>query len=234
MYKRVLLKISGEALSSDHAPLCAETIDRTAAMVAELQRRGVEIGIVVGGGNIMRGRNAGNMERNRADHMGMLSTAINAIALQDAVERLGVPCTVLSAIAMNRFCPEYTARDAHRLLAEGSVVIFACGTGSPFFSTDTGASLRAAEIHADVLLLAKNIDAVYSTDPKTDSTATKYSHLTYDRVIAENLQATDITAITMCKEQHIPIHVFALSKTLDVFDGEPTGTVIDDGIGLES
>lgn len=234
MYKRVLLKISGEALSSESAALCQETIDRTAATIARLHQRGIEIGIVVGGGNIMRGRSAGNMNRNRADHMGMLATAINALALQDALERQGVPCAVLSAIAMHRICDEYTARDAHRLLAQGKVVIFACGTGSPFFSTDTGASLRAAEIHADVLLLAKNIDAVYSADPNKDPSAVPYAHLTYGRVISENLQATDITAITMCREQHIPIHVFALSKILDVFDGEATGTVIDDSIGVES
>ena len=155
MYHRVLLKISGEALSSETAALCAETIDRTAATIAELHRRGVEIGIVVGGGNILRGRSASHMERNRADHMGMLATAINALALQDALEKLSVPCAVLSAIDMHRICAEYTARDAHRLLSEGVVVVFACGTGSPFFSTDTGASLRAAEIRADVLLLAK-------------------------------------------------------------------------------
>lgn len=234
MYKRVLLKISGEALSSDSSPLCQETMDQTAGVIAALQKRGVEIGIVVGGGNIMRGRSAGRMERNRADHMGMLATAINALALQDALEHLGVPCAVLSAIGMHRICEEYTSRDAHRLLADGTVVIFACGTGSPFFSTDTGASLRAAEIRADVLLLAKNIDAVYSADPKKDPSATRYDHLTYQQVISDNLQATDITAITMCKEQNIPIHVFALSKILSVFDGESTGTLIDNGLGLES
>ena len=229
MYKRVLLKISGEALSSASSPLCQETIDQTAGVISQLQKRGIEIGIVVGGGNIMRGRSAGSMERNRADHMGMLATAINALALQNALEQRKTPCAVLSAISMHRICQEYTARDAHRLLAEGKVVIFACGTGSPFFSTDTGASLRAAEIHADVLLLAKNIDAVYSADPKKDPMATKYDHLTYQQVISENLQATDITAITMCKEQNIPIHVFALSKILSVFDGESTGTIIDNG-----
>lgn len=234
MYHRVLLKISGEALSSETAALCAETIDRTAATIAELHRRGVEIGIVVGGGNILRGRSASHMERNRADHMGMLATAINALALQDALEKLSVPCAVLSAIDMHRICAEYTARDAHRLLSEGVVVVFACGTGSPFFSTDTGASLRAAEIRADVLLLAKNIDAVYSADPRRDPSAVPYAHLTYDRVVAEHLQATDLTAITMCQEQHIPIHVFALDKILDVFDGKDMGTVIDDGLGVES
>lgn len=228
MYKRVLLKISGEALSSPAQTLCGETIDRTAGVIRDIRDRGVQLAIVVGGGNIMRGRSAGNMERNRADHMGMLATAINALALQDALERIGVPCTVLSAVAMNRFCDEYTSRGAQKLLSEGTVVIFACGTGSPFFSTDTGAALRAAEIHADALLLAKNVDAVYSADPNVDPAAKRYAHLSYDKVIADNLKATDITAITMCRDNHLAIHVFAMPKILDVFNGATTGTVIDE------
>ena len=227
MYKRVLLKISGEALSSESQTLCAETIHKTAEMIRDLHGMGIELGLVCGGGNIMRGRSAGDMERNRADHMGMLATAINALALQDAIEKLGVPCTVLSGIAMNRICDEYTARGAQKLLAEGQVVIFACGTGSPFFSTDTGAALRAVEIHADALLLAKNIDAVYSADPRKDQNAVRYSHLSYLKVIEDNLQATDITAITMCRDNKMPIRVFALDKILDVFNGAETGTVID-------
>lgn len=234
MYKRVLLKISGEALSSETAPLCEETIDKTAEIIAELHRRGVEIGIVVGGGNILRGRNAAGVDRNRADHMGMLATAINSLALQDALTRKGVPCDTLSAVAMHRICDEYTARDAQRLLLEGHVLVFACGTGSPFFSTDTGAALRAAEIRADVLLLAKNIDAVYSADPRLDPSAVRYQHLSYARVIADNLQATDLTAITLCREQRIPIHVFRLSELPAVFDGKTTGTVIDERPGVES
>lgn len=234
MYKRVLLKISGEALSSETAPLCEDTIDKTADIIAELHRRGVEIGIVVGGGNILRGRNAAGMDRNRADHMGMLATAINSLALQDALIRKGVPCDTLSAVAMHRICDEYTARDAQRLLQEGHVLVFACGTGSPFFSTDTGAALRAAEIGADVLLLAKNIDAVYSADPRLDPSAVRYQHLSYARVIADNLQATDLTAITLCREQKIPIHVFRLSELPAVFDGKTTGTVIDERPGVES
>lgn len=234
MYKRVLLKISGEALSSESAPLCQKTIEDTAWRIAALYARGVQIGIVTGGGNILRGRSAGNMERNRADHMGMLATAINSLALQDALEKRGVPCAMLSAIAMHRICGEYTARDAHSLLASGHVVLFACGTGSPFFSTDTGAALRAAEIGADVLLLAKNVDGVYSADPRIDPLAVRYSRLTYARVIEENLQATDLTAITLCREQHIPIHVFRLDELAAVCDGGEAGTVIDDGAGVES
>ncbi len=226
MYRRVLLKISGEALSSAATPLCGETIAHTAAVLAQLQEMGVEIGVVVGGGNIIRGRSSAGMDRNRADHMGMLSTAINALALQDALEHIGKRCTVLSAIQMDRFCDFFTSREANQKLASGEIVIFACGSGSPFFSTDTAAALRAAEIGADVLLLAKNIDAVYSADPKKEPDAVRYSHLTYDKVIADNLQATDITAITLCREQNIPIHVFALDRLLEIFQGAETGTVI--------
>lgn len=230
MYKRVLLKISGEALSSEHTALCAETIAATAADIAYLHKKGIQVGVVTGGGNILRGRSSGNMERNRADHMGMLATAINSLALQDALEKLGVPCTVLSAAEMNKFCDTYTSREAHKLLNEGTVVLFACGTGSPFFSTDTGAALRAAEIGADVLLLAKNVDAVYSADPKLDPNAVRYTHLSYDKVIRDDLKATDITAITLCREQNVPIHVFALKEIRNIFDGAQTGTVIDNSI----
>ena len=224
--RRVLIKISGEALSGDNAPLSAEKIEHTAALISEIHRLGTEIGIVVGGGNIMRGRAAGKIERNRADHMGMLATAINSLALCDALQRVGVPSTVMSAVGMDRFCDEFTARGADSALKQKTVVIFACGSGSPFFSTDTAAALRAAEIHADALLLAKNVDAVYSADPKLVPDAVKYKQLTYDQVIAENLKATDLTAITLCKEQTIPIHVFALSELANVFNGSDTGTII--------
>ncbi len=228
MYKRVLLKISGEALSSESTPLCQETIEKTAADIAWIQKKGVAVGIVVGGGNILRGRSSGQMERNRADHMGMLATAINALALQDALERMGVPCSVLSAVDMPKFCDGYTARAARQRLSRGEVIIFACGTGCPFFSTDTGAALRAAETGAEVLLLAKNVDAVYSADPLLDPDAKPYARLSYDRVIADNLKATDLTAITLCREQRIPIHVFALSQIRAIFDGAQMGTIIDD------
>jgi uridylate kinase len=181
----------------------------------------------VGGGNIIRGRDTGTQDRNRMDHMGMLATAINALALEDALCRLGVPARVLSAVAMERFCDSYSARAATRLLEEGYVVLFACGTGCPFFSTDTAAALRAAEIGADALLLAKNVDAVYSADPRRDPHAVRYTHLSYDRVIAENLQATDQTAITLCREQNIPIRVFALCELAAVLEGDGRGTRID-------
>ena len=225
-YRRVLIKISGEALSDSHAPLSSETIEKTAALIGEIYRRGTEIGIVVGGGNIMRGRAAGKIERNRADHMGMLATAINSLALCDALQRTGIPATVMSAVSMDRFCDEYTSRAADKALNEKIVVLFACGSGCPFFSTDTAAALRAAEIHADALLLAKNVDAVYSADPKLNPAATKYAHLSYDQVIADDLKATDLTAITLCREQGILIHVFALDQLVNVFIGSGTGTII--------
>lgn len=226
MYHRILLKISGEALSSENAALCRQTISATAEKLVKLQQRGIQIGVVVGGGNILRGRSAEGMERNRADHMGMLATAINALALQDALEARGASCVTLSAVEMQRFCDTYSARAAKAHLEAGRIVIFACGSGSPFFSTDTAAALRAAEIDADVLMLAKNVDAVYSADPKIDPNAQRYQRLTYDKVIADDLHATDLTAITLCKEQHIPIHVFALEEILSVFEKEGIGTFI--------
>lgn len=226
MYQRVLIKVSGEALSSEQSVICRETVLKTAGMLKTIWQKGVQIGVVVGGGNIMRGRSAEGMERNRADHMGMLATAINALALQDALERLDVPCSVQSAVEMERFCDSFSSRAARSALEEGKVVIFACGSGCPFFSTDTAAALRAAEIGADALLLAKNVDGVYSADPKTDPKAVKYTKISYDRVVAESLHATDLTAITLCKEQNIPIRVFALSQIEDVFADDSIGTHI--------
>lgn len=226
MYQRVLLKISGEALASETSVICRDTVQKTVRHLERIWRKGVQIGVVVGGGNILRGRSAEGMERNRADHMGMLATAINALALQDALDQAGVPCVVQSAVEMDRFCDPYSARSARQLLGEGKVVIFACGSGCPFFSTDTAAALRAAEIGADALLLAKNIDAVYSADPKADRGAVRYSRISYDRVVSENLRATDLTAITLCKEQRIPIRVFALDQIEEVFENEAIGTHI--------
>ena len=226
MYHRVLLKISGEALSSEQSVLCRETIRSTAEKIKAVREKGVQIGIVVGGGNIMRGRSAEGMERNRADHIGMLATAINSLALQDALEQAGVPCVVQSAVDMDRFCEPFSARSAKRALEEGKVVVFACGSGCPFFSTDTAAALRAAEIGADALLLAKNVDAIYSADPKLNPNAIRYSRITYDRVVAENLRATDLTAITLCKEQNIPIRAFALDQIEQIFEDESIGTHI--------
>lgn len=212
MYQRVVLKLSGEAISSGSEPLSFDIMEQTARQLKEAALLGVQLGVVFGGGNIWRGRSSGEMDRNRADHMGMLATAINAIAMQDLLLKLNVPCTVLSAVDMPRFCETYTARLAQKLLQEGHVLLFACGTGHPYFSTDTAAALRAAEINAEALLLAKNIDAIYSADPKKDPSAVRYKRLTYRQVIEQNLQATDMTAITLCKEQNIPILAFGMKE----------------------
>ncbi|MEL7607945.1 MAG: UMP kinase [Bacillota bacterium] len=231
-YRRILLKLSGEAMGSSGQTIDFDAVGNAAEQIAEVARLGVEVGVVVGGGNIWRGRSGGKMDRNRADHMGMLATAINALAMQDALEQRGVPCAVLSAVPMQAFCEPYTAREANRLLAQKTVVIFACGTGCPFFSTDTTAALRAAETGADVLLLAKNVDAVYSADPNAVPGATRYSHVSYDTVIEKDLKATDLTAITLCREQNIPILVFGMRDGENIkkaVSGESVGTLIDRG-----
>ncbi len=233
MYKRVLLKLSGEALRSETESLDFAVIERTAAQLARAARLGVEIGLVVGGGNIWRGRSSGEMERSLADQMGMLATCINALALQDTLQRQDkenpVKCAVLSALEMPRVCETFTKRRAEELLQTGHIVLFACGTGHPYFSTDTAAALRAAEIKADVLLLAKNVDAIYSADPNKDKNAVRYAKLTYRQVIEQGLQATDMTAITMCAEQSIPLRAFGLKEENAVFraiTGEEMGTWI--------
>ena len=229
MYQRVVLKLSGEAFSSGTEPFCFDIMEQTARQLAEAASLNVQLGVVLGGGNVWRGRSSGEMDRNRADHMGMLATAINAIAMQDLLLKLNVPCTVLSAVEMPRFCETYTARLAQELLQKGHVLLFACGTGHPYFSTDTAAALRAAEINAEALLLAKNIDGIYSADPKKDSSALRYTRLTYRQVIEENLQATDMTAITLCKEQNIPILAFGMKEENSIVravSGEDIGTLI--------
>lgn len=231
MYKRVLLKLSGEALSAPGEALDFAVIENTAKQLAAVAKSGIELGIVLGGGNIWRGRSSGDMDRSRADHMGMLATAINSIAMQDALLKCGVPCTVLSAVEMERFCDSYTARGAKEKLEAGHVVIFACGSGHPFFSTDTAAALRAAEIGADVLLLAKNVDAIYSADPNLDPNAVRYTHVSYREVIEKNLKATDLTAITLCREQGIPIVAFGLKEENSILraaGGEAIGTLIEE------
>ena len=229
MYQRVVLKLSGEAMSCGSETLSFDVMEETAKQLAEVHSLGVQLGVVFGGGNIWRGRSSGEMDRNRADHMGMLATAINAIAMQDLLLKLNVPCTVLSAVEMPRFCETYTARLAQELLQKGHVLLFACGTGHPYFSTDTAAALRAAEIGAEALLLAKNVDAVYSADPKVDQNAVRYTRLTYRQVIENNLQATDLTAVTLCKEQDIPILAFGMKEEnsiLRAVRGEEIGTLI--------
>ena len=228
MYHRVLLKISGEALSSDQSIISRETVLSTVEKIKAVRSKGVQIGIVVGGGNIMRGRSAEGMERNRADHMGMLATAINSLALQDALEQAGVPCVVQSAVEMDRFCDSFSARSAKQALNDGKVVVFACGSGSPFFSTDTAAALRAAEIGADALLLAKNIDAIYSADPKLDPNAEFLAELSYIDVLNRGLKVMDSTAISLCMDNDLPICVFDLmgANLHSILQGDRVGTLV--------
>jgi len=229
-YKRVIIKISGEALSGkkgtgfDH-----DYIDKVVNQLAETRKLGVEIGIVVGGGNFWRGRQGEEMERSQADHIGMLATVMNALALQDAIERKGIPTRVQTALTITRVAEPYILRKALNHLEKGRIVIFACGTGNPFFSTDTAASLRAAEIKADVLLLAKNVDGIYDSDPKTNANAKKYDKINYIDFIKQGLKAMDTTAVTMCMETQIPILAFGLDEEnaiVKAVKGESLGTWI--------
>ena len=230
-YKRVLIKLSGEALG-DHGRLFDfEQIDRVADVIRQLHETGAEIAIVIGAGNIWRGRQgpAAKMTAVNADHMGMLGTAINSIAMQDAVERQGIASRVMSAVEMTRFCEPYTYRRAVRHLEKGRVVIFACGTGNPFFSTDTAAALRAVEIGADAILLAKNVDGVYSADPVKDPTAVKYDSISYDDVLAQHLMVMDTTATSLSMDNHIPVLLFALKDPENIIRaicGEKVGTIV--------
>lgn len=228
-YKRVLIKISGEALSSGDQTFCSDRINAVAQDIKSLHDKGINAALVVGGGNILRGRSVTGTDRNRADHMGMLATAINALALEDALIAHDVPCKVLSAVEMQRFCDTYSSREANAALDNGTVVIFACGTGSPFFSTDTAAALRALEIHADALLLAKNVDYIYDKNPDIHPDAKPYYTVSYDEVIEKNLKATDITTITLCRDFDLPILLFSLMAEdcfFRVLSGENVGTVI--------
>ena len=229
-YKRAIIKLSGEALAGEKGFGIDETV--VAYVVNQIKKvfeQGVEIGIIIGGGNFWRGRQALKMERSAADHMGMLATVMNSLALQDALEAAGVPCRVQTALTITRIAEPYILRKALRHFEKGRVVIFACGTGNPFFSTDTGAALRAAEINADVLMLAKNIDGVYDSDPKKNPDAKKYDELSYMKVVQDGLQAMDATAITLCMENKIPIIAFALKEEdslLKAVNGEKIGTLI--------
>ena len=231
-YQRILLKISGEALGGEKGMGFDEpTMDAICGGVKKAHELGVQIGIVVGGGNFWRGLKDGGdrMERTRADHMGMLATCINALAVADCLEQRGVAVRVQTAIAMNQIAEPYIRSKAIRHLEKGRVVIFACGTGNPFFSTDTGAVLRAAEINADAILLAKNIDGVYSADPAKDPTAVRYDEISYDEVLAKHLAVMDSTATSLSMDNHIPVQVFALKdpeNILRVVMGEKIGTIV--------
>ena len=231
-YKRVVLKLSGEALAGNQKTgLDFNVINEICASIKKCVDAGAEIGIVVGGGNFWRGLKDGGdrMERTRADHMGMLATTINALALQDALEQRGVDVRVQTAIEMNKIAEPYIRSRATRHLEKGRVVIFGCGTGCPFFSTDTAAVLRAAEIGADVILLAKNIDGVYDSDPAKNADAVKFDSITYDEVLAKHLAVMDLTATSLAMENDIPVVVFALADPQNIVRavmGESVGTVV--------
>ena len=231
-YKRVLLKISGEALAGDaHRGFDFDIIGSVCDVVKKCVASGVQVGIVVGGGNIWRGLKDGgdHMERTRADHMGMLATVINALAVADCLEQRGVEVRVQTAIEMNKIAEPYIRGRAIHHLEKGRVVIFGCGTGNPFFSTDTGAVLRAAEIGADAILLAKNVDGVYSADPAKDPTAVKYDTITYDEVLAQHLAVMDTTATSLSMDNHLPIVLFALKDPENIYRvvmGADIGTVV--------
>ena len=229
-YKRVMLKISGEALSGANGfGFDFEVVGRIAREVKTLVDMGVEVGLVVGGGNIWRGRTGEGMDRTTADHMGMLATCINDLALQDALEGIGVKKRVQTAIEMKEIAEPFIRRRAVRHLEKGRVVIFGAGSGNPYFSTDTAAALRAAEIEADVILLAKNVDGVYDKDPNKFSDAKKYDTLTYMEVIEQGLQVMDTTATTLCMDNNIPILVFGIEADGNIkraMLGENIGTIV--------
>ena len=229
-YKRVIIKLSGEALAGDKGNGIDEAIlDSVVDEIIAVTKLGVQVGIIVGGGNFWRGRQGREMDRSTADHMGMLATVINALAIQDALERKGAPTRVQTALTITRVAEPYILRKAMSHLNKGRVVIFACGTGNPYFTTDTAAALRAAEIDAEVLLLAKNVDGIYDSDPKLNPNAKKLKEVTYKDYIAQGLKAMDTTAITICMENKIPVLAFGLfekDSLLRAVKGEDIGTII--------
>jgi uridylate kinase len=227
-----LLKLSGEALMGDaEYGIQPEVISRFAKEISELSAQGVQLGVVIGGGTIFRGAGlaASGMDRVSADHMGMLATVMNALALQDALERNGTFCRVMSAIRIHEVCEDYLRRRAIRHLEKGRVVIFAAGTGNPFFTTDSAASLRAVEIGAELMLKATQVDGVYNADPNKDPDAVRYDELSYDEVINNRLAVMDTTAVVMCQEQKIPLRVFDVHKEgnlTKIIHGEEVGTLV--------
>lgn len=230
-YKRVLIKLSGEALAGEGGfGINQAVVEDIVRQLGEANKQGVEIGIVIGGGNFWRGRQGTNMDRTTADHMGMLATVINALALQDALERNGIQTRVQTALPITSVAEPYIIRRAIRHLEKGRVVILGCGTGNPYFTTDTAAALRAAEIHAEVILLAKNVDGVYDSDPKKNPSATKFAQINHLDFIKKGLSAMDTTAVSLCMDNRIPIVAFGLSQEnsiLRAISGEALGTIIN-------
>ena len=231
-YKRVLLKVSGEALAGQaHRGLDFSVINSVCKVIKKCTQMGVQMGIVIGAGNFWRGVKDGadKMQRSHADAMGMLGTVMNSIAVADALEKHGVDARVLCAVEMNKFCEYFTRDTADRYLNEGKVIILAGGTGNPYFTTDTGAVLRGVEIEADAILMAKNVDGIYSADPAVDPTAVKFDELTYDEVLARHLKATDTTAMTLAMDNHMTLVCFALAdpeNIIRVICGEKIGTIV--------
>ncbi|MBQ2968035.1 MAG: UMP kinase [Clostridia bacterium] len=231
-YKRVILKVSGEALAGETGfGLNQDVISSICEQIKNCMEMGVEVGVVVGGGNFWRGRTGKNkgMDQTRADHMGMLATVINALALADSLESKGVEVRVQSAIEMRQIAEPYIRGRAMRHLEKGRVVIFACGSGNPFFSTDTAAALRAAEIEAEIILLAKKVDGVYDSDPNVNPDAKRYDALSFIDVLNHRLQVMDSTATSLCMDNNIPIHVFGLEDTYNIIraaKGEKIGTIV--------
>ena len=231
-YKRILLKLSGEALMGDSDyGIDPKVIYRLARETIEVERAGVQVGMVIGGGNIFRGEGlaAAGMDRVTGDHMGMLATVINALAMQDAIERSGGEARVMSAIKINEVCEDFIRRRAVRHLEKGRIALFAAGTGNPFFTTDSAAALRAIEINAELLLKATKVDGVYTADPRKDSSAKRYEHLSYDEVIQRNLQVMDTSAIALCRDHKIPLRIYDMSREGDlmrIMRGEEIGTLV--------
>lgn len=232
-YRRILLKISGEAIAGSRGfGIDNHTLNTLAARILEVHGMGIQVAVVVGAGNFWRGRDGKGMDRSAADHMGMLGTVINSLALQDTMERHGVTTRVMTAIHMNQIAEPYIRRKAVSHLEHGEIVIFACGTGNPFFSTDTAAALRAAEINADVILFAKNVDGIYTDDPRKHPEATRYRRLTYHEVISKKLEAIDMTAASLCMDNNMPSVLFAIEDSVNIVRaarGENIGTIIENG-----
>lgn len=231
MYKRVLLKLSGEALAGEQKTgINADVVGAICDKIADIVKKGVQVAIVTGGGNFWRGRNGYQIERVTSDYMGMLATVINALAIKDALVSRGIKAVTQTSITMTQISETYTKREAEKHLENGEVIVFGGGTGSPFFSTDTTAALRAAEINADTILVAKTIDGVYSADPKVDPTAIKYDEITYTEVLNKDLKVMDAAAIAICKDNNIPLFVFALEDPDNIvraINGENSiGTIV--------
>lgn len=227
-YKRILLKLSGEALArGKEGILDFDFIASVADVLKKCVDAGIQVGVIVGAGNIWRGRQGGSMDRVRADQMGMLATTINALALEETFKQCGLSAVAMTAVEMNAFAEQYTPRAAVAALEEGKVVIFGCGLGSPFFSTDTAGALRAAEIGADALLLAKNIDGIYTADPKVDPTAVRYDEISYNDILSKELKALDLTAAAFCMDNNINAYAFELKDPMNIYRvamGEKIGT----------